>query len=58
MSDVDLALGFQPLRCVASRTAIPAALDKAIAERKPPPGIVHHSDRAVQYASDVDVSLL
>ncbi len=29
-----------------------AALEQAIAERQPPPGLVHHSDRGVQYASD------
>jgi putative transposase len=28
-----------------------AALEKALAERKPPPGLVHHSDRGIQYAS-------
>ena len=27
-----------------------AALEKALAERKPPPGLVHYSDRSVQYA--------
>jgi putative transposase len=29
-----------------------AALDDAIAKRKPPPGLIHHSDRGVQYACD------
>jgi putative transposase len=28
-----------------------SALEHAIAERQPPPGLVHHSDRGVQYAS-------
>ena len=28
-----------------------AALDMALAARKPPPGLIHHSDRGVQYAS-------
>ena len=41
-------------RTLAARLAI-AALEKAIAERKPPPGLVHHSDRGVQYASDDSV---
>lgn len=33
-------------------TALPlAALEMALAHRRPPPGLVHHSDRGVQYAS-------
>ena len=28
-----------------------AALEQAISERNPPPGLVHHSDRGIQYAS-------
>jgi len=35
-----------------------AALERAIAERQPPPGLVHHSDRGVQYASDEYVAVL
>ena len=35
-----------------------AALNKAIAERQPPPGLIHHSDRGVQYASDAYVGIL
>jgi transposase InsO family protein len=35
-----------------------AALDKAIAQRKPAPGLVHHSDRGVQYASEEYVTRL
>ena len=27
------------------------ALDEALAARDPPPGLIHHSDRGVQYAS-------
>ena len=34
------------------------ALQQAIAERKPPAGLVHHSDRGVQYASEAYVALL
>jgi transposase InsO family protein len=35
-----------------------AALEQAIAKRQPPPGLVHHSDRGVQYASDEYVKVL
>ena len=35
-----------------------AGLERAIAERKPPPGLVHRSDRGVQYASGAYVGLL
>lgn len=35
-----------------------AALAQAIAERQPPPGLVHHSDRGVQYASDEYMKVL
>ena len=42
---------------LAARLPI-AALAQAIAERHPPPGLVHHSDRGVQYASGEYVQLL
>jgi putative transposase len=45
------AVGWELDRTLAARLAI-AALEKAIGERKPSPGLVHHSDRGVQYASD------
>jgi putative transposase len=44
-------------RSLASRLAR-SALEQAIAKRQPPPGLVHHSDRGVQYASDDYVKLL
>ncbi len=44
-------VGWELDRTLAARLAT-AALEKAIAERKPSPGLVHHSDRGVQYASD------
>jgi putative transposase len=34
------------------------ALRKAVAERNPPPGLLHHSDRGSQYASDTYGDLL
>jgi transposase InsO family protein len=50
-------VGWELDRTLAARLAI-AALERAIAERKPPPGLVHHSDRGVQYASDDYVRIL
>jgi transposase InsO family protein len=35
-----------------------SALERAIAQRHPPPGLVHHSDRGLQYASREYVELL
>jgi putative transposase len=34
------------------------ALEKAIVNRQPPPGLVHHSDRGIQYASEVYIQVL
>ena len=50
-------VGWELDRTLAARLPI-AALEKAIAERKPPPGLVHHSDRGVQYACDDYVRIL
>ena len=50
-------VGWELDRTLAARLAI-AALEMAIAERKPPPGLVHHSDRGVQYASGDYVTIL
>ena len=44
-------------RTLAARLPI-AALKYALAERHPPPGLVHHSDRGVQYASEEYVTML
>jgi transposase InsO family protein len=44
-------------RTLAARLAV-AALERAIAARQPQPGVVHHSDRGIQYASHDYVSLL
>ena len=44
-------------RTLAARLPI-TALAHALAERYPPPGVVHHSDRGVQYASEAYVTLL
>jgi transposase InsO family protein len=50
-------VGWELAKSLAAELAI-AALRKAIAERKPPPGLVHHSDRGVQYASHDYVNVL
>jgi transposase InsO family protein len=44
-------------RTLATRLAR-TALEKAVAEREPPPGVVHHSDRGVQYAAKEYVEVL
>jgi putative transposase len=51
------AVGWELGRTLAARLVI-AALEKAIAERNPPPGLVHHSDRGVQYACNEYVRIL
>jgi transposase InsO family protein len=42
-------VGWELNRTLTARLAT-AALEKAIADRQPPPGLVHHSDRGIQYA--------
>jgi transposase InsO family protein len=42
------------LSCQLTKTA----LERAIAQRQPPPGLVHHSDRGVQYAAQEYINLL
>jgi transposase InsO family protein len=50
-------VGWALERTLASRLAM-AALEQAIAKRQPAPGLVHHSDRGVQYASEEYVAIL
>jgi transposase InsO family protein len=50
-------VGWELSRSLGSGLAL-RALEKAIAERQPPPGLVHHSDRGSQYASRAYVALL
>ena len=50
-------VGWQLGRTLTSKLAI-AALESALAERQPPAGLVHHSDRGTQYASEEYVSVL
>ena len=50
-------VGWALERTRASRLAL-AALEQAIAQRQPPPGLVHHSDRGVQYACADYVAVL
>jgi transposase InsO family protein len=44
------AVGWALERTLTTRLPL-LALHQAIAQRQPPPGLVHHSDRGVQYAS-------
>ena len=50
-------VGWALERTIATRLP-KAALEHAIVQRQPPPGLVHHSDRGVQYASDEYVQVL
>jgi putative transposase len=50
-------VGWSLDRTLTARLAI-AALDQAIAEGHPFPGLVHHSDRGVQYACAEYVTIL
>src|SRR6202790_4351199 len=50
-------VGWALERTLATRLPL-AALEQAIAERQPPPGLVHHSDRGVQYSSGDYVRML
>jgi putative transposase len=50
-------VGWELERNLTARLPI-AALERSIADRQPPPGVVHHSDRGVQYASGPYVGLL
>ena len=43
------AIGWALERSIQTRLTL-AALQMAIADRRPPPGIIHHSDRGAQYA--------
>src|SRR5206468_7878890 len=50
-------VGWALERTLSSRLAI-AALQQAIEKRQPRPGLIHHSDRGVQYASGEYVAIL
>ena len=50
-------VGWELDRTLAARLAT-AALEKAIADRLPPLGVVHHSDRGIQYACGDYVGVL
>ena len=50
-------MGWELDRTLAGRLTV-AALERAIESRQPPPGVVHHSDRGVQYACVEYVTVL
>jgi putative transposase len=50
-------VGWQLARSIDTQLVL-AALDQAIAIRQPAPGLIHHSDRGVQYASTAYVERL
>jgi transposase InsO family protein len=50
-------IGWQLSRSLQSAVAM-EALQQALKARRPPPGLVHHSDRGIQYASEEYTSML
>lgn len=52
-----LVVGYAIGRSIDARLAV-AALKAALERRRPPPGLVHHSDRGSQYASGIYCGLL
>jgi putative transposase len=50
-------VGWQLARSIDTRLAL-TALERALRVRNPPPGLIHHSDQGVQYASDAYVTRL
>jgi transposase InsO family protein len=50
-------IGWQVERTLTARLSM-TALDNALEDRKPPPGLVHHSDRGIQYACGAYVDML
>jgi len=53
----EFVVGWALDRTLANRLTI-AALEHAIAQRRPQPGLVHHSDRGLQYARKEYVAIL
>lgn len=51
------AIGWALDRSLSATVAV-AALQRAIEQRRPPPGVVHHSDRGTQYASAEYIAVL
>jgi transposase InsO family protein len=50
-------VGWALSRCIDTQLTL-AALERALALHHPPPGLIHHSDRGVQYASAAYVTRL
>ncbi len=50
-------IGWAISKCIDAELCV-AALKSALAQRQPPPGCIHHSDRGVQYACAEYVALL
>ena len=50
-------VGWQLSRCIDTNLTL-AALDMALSARRVEPGLIHHSDRGVQYASSAYVARL